>query len=89
MYSTENLQPETENHINMHTITESEIWTVLESVKDPEIPVLSVVDMGIITKVSCLTSHVSRLASPSPLHSLTPQNRHWHAFGNIPDIPIS
>src|SRR4051812_17018212 len=27
------------------------IWTALENVKDPEIPVLSVVDMGIITSV--------------------------------------
>ncbi len=44
------------------TLTESDIWAALESVKDPEIPVLSVVDMGIITKVSCLMSHVSRLA---------------------------
>ena len=65
MYSSENLQPETENHINMHTITESDIWTVLESVKDPEIPVLSVVDMGIITKVSSLKSQVSSLILPA------------------------
>ena len=32
-------------------ITEKEIWTALEVVKDPEIPTLSMVDMGIITKV--------------------------------------
>ena len=44
------------------TFTESDIWAVLESVKDPEIPVLSVVDMGIITKVSSLKSQVSSLA---------------------------
>lgn len=31
--------------------TEKEIWTALEVVKDPEIPTLSMVDMGIITKV--------------------------------------
>lgn len=31
--------------------TEADIWLALESVKDPEIPVLSVVDMGIVTKV--------------------------------------
>jgi ring-1,2-phenylacetyl-CoA epoxidase subunit PaaD len=38
-----------------HTITAEEIWQTLEQVKDPEIPVLSVVDMGIITGVD-LTS---------------------------------
>jgi ring-1,2-phenylacetyl-CoA epoxidase subunit PaaD len=32
-------------------ITEKEIWAALEVVKDPEIPTLSMVDMGIITKV--------------------------------------
>ena len=32
-------------------ITEKEIWSALEIVKDPEIPTLSMVDMGIITKV--------------------------------------
>jgi ring-1,2-phenylacetyl-CoA epoxidase subunit PaaD len=32
-------------------ITETEIWSALENVKDPEIPVISVVDMGMITSV--------------------------------------
>lgn len=32
-------------------ITEEEIWKALEVVKDPEIPTLSMIDMGIITKV--------------------------------------
>lgn len=32
-------------------ISEKEIWKALEDVKDPEIPKLSVVDMGIITGV--------------------------------------
>ena len=32
-------------------VTEKEIWDVLEEVKDPEIPKVSVVDMGIITGV--------------------------------------
>ncbi|MES2620141.1 MAG: 1,2-phenylacetyl-CoA epoxidase subunit PaaD [Bacteroidota bacterium] len=32
-------------------ITESIVWEILETVKDPEIPVLSVVDMGMITAV--------------------------------------
>ena len=45
-----------------HTLTESEIWAVLESVKDPEIPVLSVVDMGIITAVNSQQSTVNSKA---------------------------
>lgn len=32
-------------------LTEQDIWKLLEAVKDPEIPTLSMVDMGIITKV--------------------------------------
>lgn len=34
------------------TYTEKEIWDFLEQVKDPEVPVLSVVDLGIIRSVS-------------------------------------
>lgn len=37
-------------------ITEKEIWQALAEVKDPEIPTLSMVDMGIITKVEMLDS---------------------------------
>lgn len=33
-------------------MTTADIWAALESVKDPEIPVLSVVDMGIVTAIS-------------------------------------
>jgi len=34
------------------TSSEERAWTCLEEVKDPEIPVVSVVDMGIVRKVS-------------------------------------
>lgn len=33
------------------TLTETEIWQALEAVKDPEIPVVSVVEMGIVRDV--------------------------------------
>lgn len=33
------------------TVTESQIWDALQNVRDPEIPKISVVDMGIITGV--------------------------------------
>jgi ring-1,2-phenylacetyl-CoA epoxidase subunit PaaD len=32
-------------------IEEKEIWSILEEVMDPEIPVISLVDLGVITKV--------------------------------------
>jgi ring-1,2-phenylacetyl-CoA epoxidase subunit PaaD len=32
-------------------MNESDVWKLLEDVKDPEIPTLSMVDMGIITRV--------------------------------------
>lgn len=35
----------------MKTWTENEIWALLEEVKDPEVPVLSVVDLGIVRKI--------------------------------------
>lgn len=38
-------------------ITEQDIWKALEVVKDPEIPTLSMVDMGIITKVEVRDDH--------------------------------
>jgi ring-1,2-phenylacetyl-CoA epoxidase subunit PaaD len=34
--------------------TEKDIWILLEDVKDPEVPVLSVVDLGVIRKVEYL-----------------------------------
>jgi len=33
-------------------IDEKEIWTILEEVKDPEVPVLSVIDLGIVRSVN-------------------------------------
>lgn len=41
------------------------IWQALESVQDPEIPVLSVVDMGIITSVELLENKVSITMTPT------------------------
>lgn len=37
--------------------TENKLWQILENVKDPEIPVLSVVDMGIVTAVQLNTQN--------------------------------
>ena len=35
----------------MKTVISSQIWQALESVKDPEIPVVSAVEMGIVRGV--------------------------------------
>lgn len=32
-------------------LTEADIWTLLEQIKDPEIPVLSIVDLGVLREV--------------------------------------
>ena len=37
--------------VDSSQFTEEQIWATLENVKDPEIPVLSVIDMGIVTGI--------------------------------------
>jgi ring-1,2-phenylacetyl-CoA epoxidase subunit PaaD len=44
------------------SIEERAIWDVLESVPDPEIPVLTVVDLGIVRDVVCETGAAPRVA---------------------------
>ncbi len=39
-------------------VTENEIWQLLEEVKDPEVPVLSIIDLGIVRDVQ-ITSPLS------------------------------
>ena len=46
-------------------ITQQEIWAALERVKDPEIPVLNVVDMGIITNVETNTNSTTITMTPT------------------------
>ena len=33
-------------------VTEATLWQLLEEVKDPEVPVLSIIDLGIVRKVA-------------------------------------
>lgn len=50
----------------MTTIEESDIWRALKDVKDPEIPTISVVDMGIIIKVDVQSpSDVTVIMTPT------------------------
>lgn len=47
------------------TITQDQIYTWLEEVKDPEIPVLSLVDLGVITNVQIQESGVTIEMTPT------------------------
>lgn len=46
-------------------INEQEIWNILEEVKDPEIPVLSVKDMGIIRSVKTSDDTIDITITPT------------------------
>lgn len=48
-----------------HRPTETEIWALLESVPDPEIPVLNVVDLGIVRRVDVGADGVEVLVTPT------------------------
>jgi len=44
---------------------EQEIWQILAEVKDPEVPVLSVTDLGIIRQVSITGNHIDVVITPT------------------------
>lgn len=52
------------------TITENQIWQWLEEVTDPEIPVLSVVDLGVVRHVD--TDHDHPIIKITPTYSGCP-----------------
>lgn len=51
-------------------VTESEIWSYLKEVADPEIPVLSVVDLGVVRKVTISDQDI--LVTITPTYSGCP-----------------
>ncbi len=46
-------------------LTTQQIWKLLEQVKDPEIPVLSLVDLGVITQVTVVAEDVRIEMTPT------------------------
>jgi ring-1,2-phenylacetyl-CoA epoxidase subunit PaaD len=50
---------------NKQRHTEDQIWSYLESVPDPEIPVLSIVDLGIVRAVNAAADKVEILVTPT------------------------
>jgi ring-1,2-phenylacetyl-CoA epoxidase subunit PaaD len=46
-------------------VTEREVWEWLESVSDPEVPVLSVVDLGVVRKVEISDANTKITITPT------------------------
>lgn len=46
-------------------VSEQDIWRILEEVKDPEVPVLSVVDLGIVRKVTTQDDRIDITITPT------------------------
>jgi len=46
-------------------IEEQQIWNILEEVKDPEVPVLSVVDLGIVRSVKTANDKIDIIITPT------------------------
>ncbi|MFK8103217.1 MAG: 1,2-phenylacetyl-CoA epoxidase subunit PaaD [Saprospiraceae bacterium] len=46
-------------------VTENEIWEILEKVLDPEVPVLSVVDLGVVRAVKIIEDAVEVTITPT------------------------
>lgn len=54
-------------------IDENEIWNILEEVKDPEVPVLSIIDLGIVRDVQVTPPHnTSGGEGPGVMLTVTP-----------------
>jgi ring-1,2-phenylacetyl-CoA epoxidase subunit PaaD len=46
-------------------ISEKEIWSILEEVKDPEVPVLTVIDLGIVREIKINEENVEIVITPT------------------------
>ena len=51
--------------VNTNTDTNAAIWQILETVMDPEVPVLSVVDLGVIRAVAVEDKQVTVTITPT------------------------
>ena len=51
--------------VNDKLFTVKQIWDLLETVPDPEIPVISIVDLGIIRKVNIDNDEVEIIITPT------------------------
>lgn len=51
--------------VTMNTISSQDIWTILATVTDPEVPVLTVTDLGIIRKVLIHDDEIEIVITPT------------------------
>ena len=51
--------------VNDKLITVKQIWELLDTVSDPEIPVISIVDLGVIRKVNIDNDEVEIIITPT------------------------
>jgi ring-1,2-phenylacetyl-CoA epoxidase subunit PaaD len=58
--------------VNVNMQTEKEIWEWLREVPDPEIPVLSIVDLGIVREVQCAPQRGFAKVTITPTYSGCP-----------------
>lgn len=56
---------EREHHSNTLLTEEEKLWHILEEVKDPEVPVLSVLDLGIVRDLSYDNGKVTVVITPT------------------------
>jgi ring-1,2-phenylacetyl-CoA epoxidase subunit PaaD len=56
--------------MHKHTIESEECWDILETIPDPEIPVISIVDLGIVRNV--VTAHSETIIVITPTYSGCP-----------------
>lgn len=54
------------------SVTEEAIWQLLQEVKDPEVPVLSIIDLGIVRNVKVTPVEVSTSAGQDIFITITP-----------------
>lgn len=55
------------NSSEQHTMTteEAQLWHILEEVKDPEVPVLSILDLGIVRNLSYNDGNINIIITPT------------------------
>lgn len=56
---------EREYHTKSNAAEEEKLWQILEDVKDPEVPVLSVLDLGIVRKLWIEDGRVNIVITPT------------------------
>ena len=54
-----------EEQTNINVGAEQKIWKILEEVKDPEVPVLSIIDLGIVHSVNTDNNQIAITITPT------------------------